>query len=278
VQTTSSKVTLIRELARDTSYIDPNLPRWARRSHPIVRRYLGVHWRVIPPQAEPVIQWYIFQAALVIATIPFPFLFIILIPLVLISLAVMPVALFYYGRAIFDIGSESAKAMVGEVENHTLQLLLTTPMTVREVLLSKISAVVWMQSEMLSIMLSIAGLTQIPTLMMIYINRYPLETDGAMAHVFILLALAVSVIRLPLEMFAVALVGQYIGLTTRGRSTAAASTVTLIAFYFVLINLPRLLNLPVGYMLLIEIVLPILIPFLIILIGLRLLEREIERL
>jgi hypothetical protein len=277
VQTTSQKVSLIREMARDMSYIDPNLPRWARRSHPVVKRYLGTHWRVIPPQAEPVMQWYIIQAVTVIATIPFPFLFTIIIPLVLVSLAVLPIALFYYGRALFEIAAESAKTMSSEVENSTLQLLLATPMNVREVLLSKISGVVWMQSEMLSLILVVAGLTQLPTLMMLYIHRYPLETVGVTAHVFMLLALASSVVRIPIEMFAVAMVGQVVGLKTRGRNTAAASAASLVAFYFILINMPRLLHVSLPFMLIVEIIMPVVLPLVIILMGLRLIEREIER-
>lgn len=272
-----SAAAIIREMAHARITIDSNLPAWARRSNPIVRRQLGYFWRVIPPQVEPLAQWYIIQSVIVLATVAMPLLYTLLLPLVLISLTILPFALFYYGRALYDLAAESSRAMVSEVEDNTLQLLLATPMTVREILLSKIAASMWRQSDPLSILLSIITFTQMPAITLMYINAFPTQDYGALPQVLIVLVFGASILRLPLEMFAVASLGQYIGVTTSGRGTAAATTLGIVVFYFAIINAPRLFSLTPLMVVLIEGLLPVLLPALAIYGLLHATQRELEQ-
>ncbi len=276
MESVSSKAARIRSLAVDRSYIDLNYPHWARRSHPLVRRHLGPYWRVIPPQFETYLQWYLVQVVIIFLTIPLGFLFTVLVPLVLIALALLPISLFYYSRTLYALASDSSRAMVADIENHTLPLVLATPLNLREILLSRVAGAMWKQSEALAMLLAVATFTQLPTLMMIYVNRFPVEEFGITAHIFMLLLLGSSIVRLPLEMFMVSAIGLYIGVTTHGRNTAAATALTLVIFYFVLINLPRLLSLPAVWLLLVEGLLPAVMPTVFAWLFLKGCEREIQ--
>lgn len=271
-----SAAAIIREMAQARHTIDSNLPAWARRSNPIVRRQLGYFWRVIPPQIEPLIQWYIIQSIIVLATVALPLLYTLLLPLVLISMTILPFALVYYGRALYDLAAESSRAMVSEVEDNTLQLLLATPMTVRDILLSKIAASMWRQSDPLSILLSIITFTQMPAITLIYINAFPTQEFGFLPQIMIVCVFAASILRLPLEMFMVAAIGQYIGTTTPGRGTAAATTLGVVVFYFALLNAPRLFSLSPPMVLLVEGILPVVLPALVIWGLLNATRRELE--
>lgn len=266
---------MIRDMSQARAYIDSNLPKWARRSNPIVRRHLGTFWRVIPPQIDPLMQWYLIQCGIVLLTIPFQMLFTFLLPLVLISLAVLPVTLVYYGRTLYDLASDASRTMVEEVENHTLPLLLATPIPRREVLLSKMAGALWRQSDPLSVVLSVVTFTQMPVLTLLYVNNWPMQAYGYLAQFLVIGMFAVSIVRVPLEMFMVAVIGQYIGLTTPGRGTAAAAAVGCVVFYFVLINVPRLFPLAPLMTVIVEGVLPVLLPVIVAALLLRASERTI---
>lgn len=256
--------------------IDGNLPPWARRTNPIVRRHLGQFWRVMPLQASPYIKWYLIQAAVVFLTIPFDFLFMFILPLTLISLGVLPFALIYYGRTLYDLANDSSQAMVAEIENATMPILRMTMIDTREILLSKAAGALWRQSDPLAILLSVATFAQLPTIMLLYVNAYPLEEHGILAQVLVSVVFGVSIIRLPLEMFMVTAIGQYIGLTTRGKGTAAASTLSLVIFYFALLNAPRLVTLSLPVDIVVNMILPIVLPIIIAFYTVRMTRFEIE--
>lgn len=256
--------------------IDGNLPPWARRTNPIVRRHLGQFWRVMPLQVRPYVQWYLIQAVVVLLTIPFDFLFMLILPLTLISLAIIPFALLFYGRTLYDLANDSSQAMVAEIENATMPILRMTMLDTREILLSKAAGSLWRQSDPLSLLLTVATFTQLPTIMLLYVNAYSVDDYGILAQVMVLIVFAVSIIRLPLEMFMVTSLGQYIGLTTRGRGTAAASTLSLVIFYFVLLNVPRMFTVAPVVDIVLNIVLPLMLPIIIAFYVIKLTRKEIE--
>lgn len=268
---------LIRQMVEEDIHVDVNLPIWARRSNALVRRHLGQAWRTMPPQVEPIVQWYLIQSAVVLASVPFPFLLTIILPAVIISMFLLPPALVYFGRTLYGIASDSARSMVAEIEGHTIDLLRVSPMTTREILLSKIAGVLWRQSDPLAILLSIATFSQLPTLILIYTNYFPPDTHGNFAApIFTILVFAVTIIRIPIEAFMVGAIGQYIGVTTRGRETAAATTLTLTVFYFIMINVPRLGEMSLLLRGVVEIALPIVAPLVIIWLALRTTEELIS--
>ncbi|HEX2622046.1 MAG TPA: hypothetical protein VHL11_17940 [Phototrophicaceae bacterium] len=275
MQNAAIRSSLIRQIIQAQYEIDAHLPRWARRSHPIVRRHLGAYWRVMTPQIEPVAQWYLMQSLLVFMTYPLPFLLTAILPMVIVSGALLPAGIVYFTRSIYNIASDSTRTMVNEVENATLPLLLATPYPVREILLCKIAGAMWRQSEMLVVLSGIAVYTQMPTLVLIYLNRFPPEEFGMVAQLFTVVVFAASIIRLPLEMFMAASVGHYIGVTTTGRSAAVVSTMTILIFYFVLVNLPRLITMSVLGQLFVDAALPLILPLMMIAGFMLMTEREL---
>ncbi len=237
--------------------IDQNLPAWARRSNPLVRRELGVYWRVMPPQLDLPLRAFLVQAVLVLLTIPIPFVMTLILPLVLVSFTALPVALYWYARLLYDLAGDAARSMSSEVENHTLGLLMTTPMSNRQLLLSKLAGALWKQSEPFSLILAAASLTQMPVLFILYANYFPAREFDFTAQILSIIMLALTLIRLPLEMFAVGAMGQWVGLNTIGRGAAQATSLGLIGFYFALLNLPRLFMLDPFWRILIDGVLPV---------------------
>jgi hypothetical protein len=255
-----NRETILRVFSTTPTEIDLNLPRWARRKHPIVRRHLGVYWRLMPPQFDSMLNWVVLQSVVVLLTMFAPFLYTILLPLVMVSLALLPVAFFMYARAIAELASDSSRSMVAEIENRTLGLLMTTPLSIRELLLAKISGAMWKQSEAFSMLLMIVSLSQIPVIFLYFANMYPPQQFPAAAQIGSVLIYLTSIARLPIEMFMVGAFGQYMGATTNGRSAAAAGTVTMAAFYFLLINLPRFAPMGPALRIVVEAVIPTALP------------------
>jgi hypothetical protein len=241
----------------DIYQLDQNLPAWARRSHPVVKRELGMYWRIMPPQLELPVKAFGVQAIVILATLAVPFLITLLVPMVLVSFAVLPVALYGFARVIYDIANDASRAMTDEVENHTLDLLRTTPIALRELLLSKLAAALWKQSEPFSLILTAASLTQMPVLFILYANQFPLESFAGTAQFVSVIMLLLTLVRLPVDVFMVASLSQAIGAQTLGRGAAQASSIGLMVIYFVLVNLPRLLWYDPFWRVMVDGVLPI---------------------
>ena len=277
MQTTASRAALIREIVQSHYEIDTQFPPWARRSHPIVRRHLGRYWRVMTPQIEPVLQWYLIQSGIVLLTYPIPFLFTLILPVVIVSVGLLPFAFYYYAQTLYALATDAAQSMVKEVEGATLNLLLATPFSHREILMSKMAGAMWRQSEPLSLLLSVIAMTQMPTLVLVYLNQIPTEEYGILSQIVTIIAFGVAIARIPLEMAMTASIGTYIGVTTRGRSAAIITTLTLLLFYFVLINVPRLMPLGVLGHLLVNGLLPLVMPLVIIALMLTVTERAMRR-
>lgn len=267
---------LLRAFVNDIYELDGSLPRWARRRHPIVKRHLGLYWRIMPPQWEPIIRWFLIESAVVLLTIPIPFLFTILLPLVLVSMAVLPGALFYYGRMLYDLAGDTSRQMVAEIENHTLGLLLATPVPRREVLLAKMAGSLWKQSEAFGLLMGFAATTQIPSMFLLFANLYPPDDYGAVPHLLTVGVFAGSLIRIPLEMFMTAALGLYIGTVTRGKGAAAASSIGAVGFYFLLVNIVRLIPMSPFARFFTEAVLPCIAPLIVAFALLLLTERELR--
>jgi hypothetical protein len=266
---------VIRQIIQARYELDSQLPAWARRSHPIVRRHLGMYWRVMSPQVEPIAQWYLTQALLIVFTYPVPFLLTIILPIVIISGVLLPAGLAFYARIVSDIGVDASRSMVGEIENATLPLLVATPYPVRDILLAKVAGTLWRQSENISLLMNIVAMSQMPTLVLVYLNRFPPEQYGIVSQLFMVVVFASAIIRIPLELFLTACVANAVGTMTTGRSAAAATTLVIMGFYFVLINMPRLFTLSVLPQLAVDALLPLVAPLIGILLTLWLAERAI---
>lgn len=266
---------LLRAFVNDIYELDAGLPHWGRRRHPIVKRHLGLYWRIMPPQADPILRWFLMGSALVLLTIPIPFLFTILLPLVLVSMAVLPGMLVYYGRMLYDLATDTSRQMVAEIENHTLGLLLATPVPRREVLLAKMAGSLWKQSEPFGLLMAFASMTQVPSMFLLYANLYPPAQYDSAAQLLTVGAFAGSLLRVPIEMFMTAALGLYVGTVTRGKGAAAASTIGVVGFYFLLVNVIRVIPMQPFARFVVEAVVPCVTALLASLFLILMTEREL---
>lgn len=258
--------------------IDRNLPAWARRSNPIVRRHLGGFLAAPLPQVDVLLRLVAWQAVVILASFPLPGLLELVALVGLVSLIALPVTLSLYGGALFVIGRVTAEAILKERESGALDTLRTTPLTLQSILLSKIAAGLWTQAINLDTIILSAAVFSLPAITIQHAtlfdpSKYPVES-----RVLIIVGLVVSVLRLVLEPFMVGALGVLVGSIARMRIAAAAWTGLLAGAYFILINVARLGNLDWTTRLIVESALPLILPVIIslgaLLTARRLLERE----
>lgn len=252
-----------RHLVHNVPNIDQALPTWARRSNPIIRRQLGIYWRVFPPQVGPIIKWFVIQSALLLLTIEYPILFVGILTFLLAALTILPYAFYVYLRAIGQIIGDATTSMVNEYKNDTLGLLRITPYSTPEIILSKISASFWRRLDDLDQVLMMALALGMPLIAIIYLTWWPPHETQFIAQGMTIVTFAASLVRLPLEMFMVATLGVMMGAATRQRSSAYMGTAVIVFFYFLLLNLARLLPLSWPLQLGVDAFLPLLLPVLI---------------
>ncbi|GAB4516931.1 MAG: hypothetical protein OHK0046_23020 [Anaerolineae bacterium] len=266
---TTSQASLARRLAEEIPDIDQGLPVWARRSNPIVRRQLKMYWRTFPPQPVPILRWFALQAGLVVLTVFIPLLFVILLTFLLAAMMLLPYAFALYARTLAYIAAESATALSDEYKNDTLVTLRVTPYSVMEIILSKVAASVWRYMDDFDQVLSFALFLSMPSVAILYLTSWPPQDYPLVAQFMTIVTFAACLIRLPLEMFMVSSLGAMMGAATHMRSSALLSAGVLGFFYFLLINLARLL--PMGWVarLLVDAVLPVVLPLVISYVALR---------
>ena len=118
-----SQASIARRLANEVPDIDTSLPYWARRTNPIVRRQLGMYWRVFPPQIAPLAKWTVILSVGVVATIPYPLIFVFILTFLLAAATMLPFAFYLYIRALGLVIGDAATSLVDEYKNETMTLL-----------------------------------------------------------------------------------------------------------------------------------------------------------
>jgi hypothetical protein len=250
-------------LAYDASLIDVRLPSWARRSHPVVKRHLGQYWKVISPEWGELIQMALLMLGLLWLSWPMQGLFMLVGSVALTGCLLMPALLWFYGRALYEISATAVDAMHQAVEEQHFILLRITPLSLITLLLSRAAAAVWRQAETLTPLLWAACWLGLPLVMIeasIYIapDQYPLQ-----ARLWMMVAYALSLLRLVLEPLLVALVAMLITTLNPQRWSATLATVGFMLLYFGALNLPRLWVVDLsGY-----IWISVLLPLLLVLVG-----------
>lgn len=251
------------------SEIDTNLPEWARRTNPVVRRDLGSYWKTLTPDLSLVLRVYLIQVGLIILSFPFPLLFILLMPTVTVTLVLLPIGLVVYGQILYRIGTAAAASVVKERSNSTRDLLLMIPQPARDTILSKVAAAVWRQTENLSLVIVGTALASLPLLIIQYDMFLSVEDNPIVTRIGLTFALGMSILRVMIEPLMVGALGTLIGAAIPSRISAMVTTAIITTAYFLLINLVRFAQLDDLSRLLVEIVLPIALPLLITLLALR---------
>ncbi len=260
-----------------TRVIDRRLPEWARRSNPIVRRSLGGAWKLLTPDFAVIARLYAIMSGVVIAIALLPGLLMLLMPTVTITLVVLPIGAVLYVQALYDVGTKAASSIAREKRDNTLPLLLTIPRSLLNILASKLAAAVWRQIENINLIVIGTVFFSLPLLMMQYDLFFAARERPLLVYVGMIIGLGVSILRIFIEPIMVAALGTLSGAAAWGRIPAIVMTVLLTSAYFALINLARLLPLDIGGRLLVEWVLPLVLPILIIGAALRLTTHLLTR-
>ena len=251
------------------SDIDRNLPVWARRTNPIIRRDLGSYWKTLTPDLGLVLRAYAIQLGLILISFAVPILFVLLMPTVTVTLVLLPIGLVLYGQILYRIAAAAATSVVRERANQTIDLLLIIPHPAQQTLYAKVAAAVWRQTENLSLVITGASLASLPLLIIQYdiflsVNEHPLAMRLGLA-----LALGVSILRVLIEPIMVGALGVLVGAALPARIPAIVTTVILSGAYFLILNLLRFAPLDEAGRVLVEIVLPCILPIVITFLAFR---------
>jgi hypothetical protein len=264
VERTSPDVRIVRAVEYKPVELDKRLPLWARRSNPIIRRQLGMYWKTILPEMGFLVKIVLAQAGLIVATMPLPFLFDLALPTITASILLFPVAVYMYIQLMLAIGYTTSVNVADEMRNDTFTLLRATPMSLQAILASKIAAAIWRQVENLSLLIIAAALFSLPILISHYATLWPLDENPVLARLGMVLGLVVSLLRLFLEPFMIGAFGVMAGAALRVRSSAVIVTALMAFFYFLLLNLLRVIQMPWPLQFVVEFVLPLALPLLLI--------------
>jgi len=258
----------IAEIVTTSYHIDNSLPTWARRSHPIVRRQLGLYWRVLTPQVGWIFRWYLIQAGVILVTILFPALLTPILMLILASMMLLPYVIVTYFKLLGQIIADSVTSITNEMKNDTIKLLRITPIAPHEIVLSKAAAAFWRRMEDIDIVVTMWLFLGTPVVLLFQVLAWGPEEYGGLPQILTVFAMFTTLVRFPLEAFMVSMLGMMMGTAARSRSVGIIGTGSLTFFYFLLTVMPRFiadLSLPVWIGL--EIILPIALPIVIIMIS-----------
>ena len=280
-----------------------SLPYWARATNPIVRRHLGLYWRTLPPEFQPIFYICGFWVTALLVGIIFPFVTDLATTLIVVSVLVIPVGIIFYLRALFSIAANSAAVMADEIRNNTMQLLMSTPMSLEQIFLGKVASAIWRKMDDLVLIVQGAAIFGPPLIIMHYAGLFPLRESGPATYLLIIAMTVTALLRLVLEPLMFGMMGVGIGAFVPFRSIAITSSVAWVAFYFLLINMLQHLNLQnltaslelareaselaaqaanmraalaLGLTVLIELVLPLALPYALIRLVSWLLQRQMR--
>ncbi len=292
-----------QELGVDDRSPMETLPYWARATNPIVRRHLGLYWRTLPPEFEPIAYITAFWVVALLVGIVLPFVIDLATTMIVVSILVIPIGIVFYLRALFSIAANSAAVMADEIRNNTMQLLMSTPMSLDQIFLGKVAASIWRKMDDLMMIVQGAALFGPPLIIMHYASLFPLRESGALTYILIIAMSLVSLVRLVLEPVMFGMIGVGIGTFVPFRSIAMTSSAAVVGFYFLLMYMLQQLNLGfldvaleaaaeateltaalantqlllgISLTVLIELLLPVVIPYLLIRFIMRVAGRHIQ--
>lgn len=267
-----------RIIHRQGDEIDRRLPEWARRSNPIVRRELGVYWKLMTIDLDFIGRLYILNAGIIVLSLLVPFLFMLLMPAATISIVVLPALMVVYALSLGRIAAASAASMAGERDHGSLDLLRVCPRPLPDILYSKAAAAVWRQVENIGMVLTGVAALSLPILVIQYDWLFSAQDQPLAMRVALALGLGSAILRIPLEAALLASIGVAAGSFTRYRIAAMLAAILLGVAYFVAVNAVRLLTNEPYLRLLLDVALPLIAPLPLIAgcywVAIRRIERE----
>jgi hypothetical protein len=265
------------------------VPYWARSTNPIVRRHLGLNWRTLPPQMQPLIMGVGIWSLILFIGLILPIVRDTAAMLFLSSIIVLPVTGLLYAHVLVTIAVTAADTMQEEMRNNTLSLLRTTPMSLEQIFLGKIAVALWKRMDDLVLVSQVVVAFAPPILLVVYSEFWALDQYPVLSQVMVIISLIVSLLRLIIEPVFIGTLAIFISVLVPNRATAITGTVALSVFYFVMINLVNRLPfirgaelldgtiIPPNHLMigLFEFVLPLLLPALLSYVFLRLAVRTV---
>ncbi len=213
------------------------VPYWARSTNPIVRRHLGLNWRTIPPELNPILVGIGSWLVVLILSFMLPILQVIVSTIVIAAIIVMPFVALLYGHILLHVAVTASDAMREEVQNNTLPLLRTTPMSLNQILLGKVAVALWKRMDDIVLMSQVVLFFTPPILLSTYAAYWPSDKNVIVGLAIVMIGLTVSVVRLLLEPVLVGLIAVLVSVVVPGRSTALTASIAFSTFYFLMINL-----------------------------------------
>jgi hypothetical protein len=104
---------------------------------------------------------------------------------------------------------------------------------------------------------------------LLQVAHWPPEQYPYISELMTIALIFTSLLRLPLELFMIAMVSMTVSVTARLRTPAMLASGVLVFFYFLLLNLPRTAQLSLVAQIMVEIVLPLTLPIVITFLTLR---------
>lgn len=266
---------LVRWVTQRDVVMDANLPMWARRSNPIVRRELGFYWKRIFPNVGLIVRALIAQSLILLIVPPF-FLMNLLYPMAVVGFLLIPLLMFLYGRVLIVSLLSAASAMSTAHANHTIDLLRVSLIPLRHIVLGKASASLWRRMEDLDLVMMISTAMALTlTLFSHFANIRPDDIDWTL-RLLSIVTMWVLPLRLMLEPFMLAVLGVAFGTAFHMRSTAVTATFSASLFYYVLMLLPFSFGLTLMWRVVFQVVLPVIIPLVVIVLATAFAEHSIE--
>ena len=170
-----------------------------------------MYWRTLPPEFQPILYTTGFWVAALLLGILFPFITDLATTVIVVSVLVVPVGMIFYVRCLFSIAANSSVAMADEIRNNTMQLLMSTPMSLDQIFLGKVAASIWRKMDDLILIVYGASIFGPPLVIMHYAGLFPLRESGIITYVLIIAMSLVSILRLILEPVMLGMMGVGIG-------------------------------------------------------------------
>lgn len=276
IHPSTRKPTISQVITQRDVVIDKNLPTWARRSNPVVRRELGVFWKRLFPNLSRLVKLLGIQAVFVML-MPLGFLITFTLPVAVISIVIVPVALFLYGRVIVSVVHGTGGAMVAARNQHTLDLLRVSMLSLRHIILGKIAANLWKRMEDIDTILLGIMLCGMPALAAYHVA--PLRADEVTLGIrmLVVLGMAVLPIRLLVEPFMAGALAVAIGSVVPTRAGAVVTTLALMVFYYVCVLTPFMFRPNTLGVILFGVVMPLFVPVVTSLVAVTFAGWRIER-
>jgi hypothetical protein len=225
---------------------------------------------VLPLETSLLLRLLLIQGALILASLPLPIILPLIFTMLPVALVLLPFVFFAYGRILIQVGTFTTRMIVEEQHNNTLALLRTTPISLPHILYSKAAAGVWRQIEDLGLIIMGAAILTLPAIGLQYATYWPFDEISIISRITLAFGMLASLARLLLEPIMIAALAILVGATVPVRTPALVSLGGFGFFYFLLINLPRLLPLSLEMRLMVEFVLPVVLPVLVTLVAFRL--------